>query len=200
MENKQLLTKRRILKAKKPEFIRQDAHKKRKLSWKWRKSKGSGSKMRVSRRGYKRSVQIGWGSPREVKGMNREGLKPVMVHNVNDLSKLNPKTDIAVIAATVGDKKKIMIIEQAAAKKIKISNFKEPEKFVQKIKEHFDKKKKQKEQLKEERNKKKEEVKKQALKKKEKEEAEKNAEKDLSDEEKKAQEKKEIEKALISTQ
>ena len=60
---KELLDKRKALKKKKPVFTRQDAHKKKKVGWKWRKPKGSDSKMRVGKKGYKRSVRPGWGSP-----------------------------------------------------------------------------------------------------------------------------------------
>jgi large subunit ribosomal protein L32e len=199
MNTKELLNQRNRIKAKKPDFVMQDVHKKRRLHWKWRKSKGSDSKMRVSRRGYRRSVQIGWSSPAEVKGTNPQGLRPVIIYNAGMVDALNPKTDIAVIDASVGAKKRITIIEKALAKGIKIENYKSPEKFVQETKAKLDAKKKEKATLKEQREKKKEAAKKEAQKKKEKDEKKEKTE-EKTEEEKKTDEKKEQDKLLITTQ
>ncbi|MBU2561302.1 MAG: hypothetical protein KKD17_03315 [Nanoarchaeota archaeon] len=204
MDVKELLQKRRLLKKKKPKFIRQDAHKRKKLSWNWRKPKGSDSKMRVSRRGYKRSVRKGWGSPSLVRGLDRTGLVPFTVNRPADLANADPKKHIIVISSTVGTKKRVAIIEQALSKNLKIANFKEPAKLVTEVKEQFEKKKKEKEKLKEERAKKREAAKKEAEKKKEKEKKEKEKSEEeaaeLTEEEKKIEDKKEKDKMLISTQ
>jgi large subunit ribosomal protein L32e len=212
MEAKELLQKRRLLKKKKPEFIRQDAHKKKKLCWKWRKPKGSDSKMRVSRKGYKRSVRAGWGSPAVVSGLDRSGLEIVRVMRTADLQGVDPQKDIIVIGSGVGTKKAMEIVEQAISKNIQIQNYKDPQKFLNEIKEKFEKKKQEKKKLKEEREKKKEAAKKEAEKKKAKEEAEKKKEEEKkgkgagekedeqTDEEKKLEQKKEQDKVLISTQ
>ncbi|MBN1544607.1 hypothetical protein JW898_04045 [Candidatus Woesearchaeota archaeon] len=206
MEVKELLQKRRLLKRKKPEFIRQDAHKRKKLSWNWRKPRGSDSKMRVSRRGYKRQVRKGWGSPSLVKGLDRTGLTPFTANRPADLANADPKKHIIIIGGSVGTKKKVAIIEQALSKHLKIANFKDPSKLVTEVKEQFEKKKKDKEKLKEERAKKREAAKKEAEKKKEKEKKEKEKEKsrdeaaEMTEEEKKIEEKKEKDKMLISTQ
>ena len=45
-ETKKLLELRKKIKGKKPNFIRQDAHKHKRLARKWRKPKGIQSKMR----------------------------------------------------------------------------------------------------------------------------------------------------------
>lgn len=208
MNTKELLNKRHMLKKKKPEFIRQDAHKKKKVGWKWRKPKGSDSKMRVSRRGYKRSVRIGWGSPSAVRGLSQEGLQPMLVSNAMEVQNADPKTCIIVIHSGVGTKKRLEIVEKAMSKGIKISNYKDPAKFIEEVKKEFEKKKKDKEKLKEDREKKREAAKKEAQKKKEKEEkkaAEKEGKKgdkeeEMTEAEKKMEEKKEKDKLLISTQ
>ena len=210
MDVKKLLNKRRLLKKKKPEFVRQDAHKKVKVGWKWRKPKGSDSKMRVGRKGYKRSVRKGWGSPSLVKGLDMLGLKPVPVNNLKDLENINPQTDSIVIGSTVGTKKKMAIVEKALSKKITITNYKDPEKYLKKLKQDIESKKKEKEKEKEKRVKKREAVKKEAEKKKAKEEKEKKDqdkkekttedEEELTEEEIKAEEKKEKDRLLITTQ
>jgi large subunit ribosomal protein L32e len=197
MSIKEILQKRRALKSRKPEFMYQDAHKKRRLPQSWRRPKGSGSKMRIGHRGYRRPLEVGWGSPSEVRGLDRSGMKPVLVHNPEELARLDPKTDIAVMAGSVGMKKKITIIEQAGKLGLNISNFKDAAKFANEARESVERRKKEKQQVKEGREKKKEAAKKEAEKKKAKEKKE---EKPASEEEKKLEEKKEKDKMLISTQ
>jgi len=200
MNAKELLEKRKEAKRRKPEFIFQDAHKKRRLPWKWKRPRGSGSKMRVNRRGYKRPVRIGWGSPSAVKGLTPQGLLPVTVNNVKELEKVNAKTDIVVIASEVGVKKRTAIVTAALAKNMQIMNYKEPKKFLEEVKAQFETKKKEKETKKESREKKKETAAKDAQKKKDEEKKEEKATEEKTAEEKKAEEKKEKDKILMTTQ
>lgn len=203
MDTKELLKKRKLLKRKKPDFIRQDAHKKKKVGCGWRKPKGSDSKMRVNRKGYRRSVKKGWGSPKDVRGADREGLLPVTVRNTEEIQKLDPAKNIMVIPGNTGTKKKMELVEQALSKKITILNYKEPQKYLEELKKAQEQKKEEKNKLKKEREKKREETKKEAEKKKAKEEAEKKEQEkseDQTEDEKKLEEKKERDKTLISTQ
>jgi large subunit ribosomal protein L32e len=179
---------RKQIKRKKPDFVRQDAHKKVKLKPNWRRPKGSDSKMRKGLKGYRRSVRIGWGSPRAVKHLHPTGLFELRISSVSDLSSVDPKRDGIIINSSVGIKKKLTIIEEALKKDITILNIKEPAKYKeqaeQKLKEKAEAKKKAKAE-KEKKQKKKEEKKKE----------DKPAEK-LTDEEKKDREKKEKDKLL----
>ncbi|NQU79824.1 hypothetical protein HQ545_08715 [Candidatus Woesearchaeota archaeon] len=208
MNVEELLKKRRLLKKKKPEFIRQDAHKKKKLGWKWRKPKGSDSKMRVSRRGYKRSVRKGWGSPVLVKGLDRSGLLPVMVSTQTQLETINPKTQIMVMPSSVGTKRRTELVTQAISKGITVQNYKDSQKFLDEAKENFESRKKERKKVKEERDNKREAAKKKADKKDKKEEkkeekketTEKSEEETVTDDDKKMEEKKEQDKLLISKQ
>ncbi len=203
MDTKELLKKRKLLKKKKPEFIRQDAHKKKKVGWKWRKPKGSDSKMRVNRKGYRRTVKKGWGSPKAVRYADQEGLLPVTIRNTKDLQKLDPAKNAIIISSNTGTKKKMEVIEQAASRNIRILNYKDPEKHLEELKKMQEQKKEEKKKLKKERDKKREETKKEAEKKKAKEEKEKKEKEkteEKTEEEKKLEEKKERDKTLISTQ
>ncbi len=207
MNAKELLEKRNLLKKKKPAFAKQDSHKKSKLSSSWRKPRGSDSKMRVSRKGYRRIVKIGWGSPSAVKCTDSKGLLPVEVSTIKDLTLVDPQKNVMVIPRGVGIKKRMVLVEQAISKKITISNYKEPEKFLTETKSLFEAKKQEKEKTKAEREKKKEAAKKEAEKKKAKEDKsdkdkkdKKDKTDDLAEEEKKIEEKKEKDKLLISTQ
>ena len=60
MSIKELLELRKQIKNKKPDFIRQDAHKKKKLGKKWRKARGLHSKIRLKLRGRGKFVSNGY--------------------------------------------------------------------------------------------------------------------------------------------
>ena len=178
-----------IIMAKK-EFVRQDAHKKVKLGNKWRKPKGLHSKMRLSFKGYNKSVSIGYGNPKSTRGLDKSGLKLVIIKSLKGLEKINAKEECIAVAKTIGLKKKIEILKQAIKKSINVVNVKDINKFLKDVEEKIKKSKEEKEKLK----------KKKELKKKEKEKA---AEKktieekvEKTDEEKKKEEKKEKDKVL----
>lgn len=108
-----------------PKFKRQEntrfsklGHKRKKLH-KWRKPKGRDSKMRIRRRGHGPSPLVGYRSSRAISGMI-DGKKPILVHNVSDLSKINK--DSIVIIAKVGAKKRLEIIAEAEKKNIAVHN------------------------------------------------------------------------------
>lgn len=186
----ELLKIRRAAKAKKPKFIRQDAHKKSRLRPCWRKPKGIQSKMRLRRPGYRRSVEVGYGAPAEVRGLSREGLVPVAVNNLSELSKIE-RGQAAVISRRVGQRKKVEIANKAKDLGIKILNIKDVEAYIKSVSEKLKKKKEEKEKAVKEKEKKKDEKEKKAEEKKKEGLAEK-----LTDEEKKEKEKKEREKVL----
>jgi large subunit ribosomal protein L32e len=126
---KALLALRKQIKDKKPEFIRPQAGKKKKVDVKWRQPGGHHSKLRHRMSGKGNYVEIGWGSPAAVRGLHRSGLKMVIVYNVDGLKKLNIKLEGALIA-NVGDRKKIEIIKAAEKMGIKVLNVKDSKKFI----------------------------------------------------------------------
>lgn len=186
-DEKRLLDLRKKIRAKRPNFKRYNSHKHKKLNDAWRRPKGITSKLRLRRKGKGSWVTPGHGTPFAVRHLSSEGLKVVMVANVNDLNKINPKIEGALIAS-VGAKKKIQIIEQAKKLSIKILNLKNPDQFVkQTLSELQARKEDRKKRLHEKEDKTKKEVKKE--KKEEKE--------DKTGEEKKIEDKKKMDEALI---
>ncbi|MFH1915897.1 MAG: eL32 family ribosomal protein [Nanoarchaeota archaeon] len=178
---------KRRIKAKKPHFIRQDAHKQKKLKKTWRKPKGKTNKVRLRKRGYVRMVETGWGSPRDTKGTLIDGKRPIIITTIKDIEKLNKKTDAAVISGKLGARKKIIIIEELKKKGIPVANF-NPEDYLRTI-----------ETRKQERKKKQEEKKQKDTKKTKTPEKTTKPEEQtetLSDEDKKKQEKEEKDKIL----
>lgn len=188
---KLLLEIRNRLKAIKPTFIRHDAHKKKRVGTSWRRPKGHQNKMRLHRKGYARDCSTGFGSPKAVYGLSREGLKQCTVFNTKDLASLNPKTDGIIVARTLGDRKRSAIVKEATEKGFTLLNIK-ADNFNKKLEEKaslkaqhkkaLDQKKKEKSAAKKEVKKKKEETKEKV--------------EDVSDDNKKVQEKKEHDKIL----
>ena len=110
---KELLSLKKKMKARKPSFVRQDAHKWKRLGSKWRKPTGIHSKVRQKIIGHPVMVNRGYGTPKAVYGMLQNGLLPIRVFNVGDLAKVDSKTQTAVIASTVGTRKKIEMVAHA---------------------------------------------------------------------------------------
>ena len=109
-----------------PRFLRQDTTRhhrlgrKRKSLQKWRRPRGRHSKIRRKRFGYPIKVMIGFKRNQAHSGLI-EGLKPILVYNVQEMSKL-AKNSMAIIAARVGARKKLEMIKKAQEMGIKILN------------------------------------------------------------------------------
>ena len=109
-----LLDLRKKLKAKKPRFIRHDAHKKKRVSDPvWRKPRGRQNKMRLHKKGYARDRSTGYGSPTAVKFLSKEGLTRNLVYTQKDIDALNHTSDGLILARTLGAKKKLALIDYA---------------------------------------------------------------------------------------
>ena len=138
MELKKLVEIKNEKKAKKPKFLRQDAHKKDKLSDNWRQPKGKDSKMRKGFRGKRRQPSMGFSSPRLVRGFNREGFKERLVNNVSDLEGIDVSKEMVIVGA-IGLKKKVEVMKKCQELKVKISNV---QKFLDDVKNKQQEKKK----------------------------------------------------------
>jgi ribosomal protein L32E len=103
-------------------FIRKDTHKKKRLSLVWRKPKGITNKRRLSRNGHATCVRPGFGTKASDRGKNKQGLMIVSVATLDQLKKINPKTQAALLAG-VGKKRKIELMNEAEKLKITLVNF-----------------------------------------------------------------------------
>ena len=122
-DSKKLLATRKLIKSKKPEFVQQDYHKKKRLSKKWKRPTGLQSKMRHQFKGYNRRVKQGWRSPVEIRGFHGKGLESVIINNVAELSNVLKDQGI-IVSAKVGLKKRIDILRKAEELKIVVLNLK----------------------------------------------------------------------------
>jgi len=199
---KKLLEIRKNLKSRKPNFRRHDSHKKIRVSASWRNPRGRQSKQRLQLKGYARGIATGYGAPKGVYGLSKEGLTQNIVSSVKDLESLNPKVDGLIISRTLGNKKRILIIDEASKKQFTVLNL-DVEKFTKSLTAELKEKDSRKKALNKKREDKEKAAKKKAskdVKKSEKADSSKVdkpvAEKPVSSEEKKLAEKKEHDKIL----
>ena len=117
------LSKRAEVDGRRPEFLRQEWYKRKRLQGaKWRKPRGMHSKMRQHYAYRRNVVSIGYGSPKEARYLHPSGFKEVMVHNVKDLARIKPETEAARVAHQVGMKKRLAIEAKADELKIRVLN------------------------------------------------------------------------------
>ncbi len=188
----------KITKRKKPDFIRQDSHKKGRVKARWRRARGLQSKIRLAQKGYRLKPKIGYGAPKEIKHLVK-GIKAKTISTIKELK--NISKDEGIILTKIGLKKKIELIKEALKSKIIILNMKDPELFLKQTEEKLKQKKELKKKKTASKTAKKEEAKKKA---KEKESEEKKKDKiedkvEQTEEElkkEKSEEKKEKDKAL----
>jgi large subunit ribosomal protein L32e len=122
--NKQLagmLSLRETLKGKKPEFNRQESWRYKRVKPSWRRPRGLDSKIRTKRKGWPKSVNVGYRSPKSVRGLHPSGFEEVIVHNVKDLDEIT-SNQAARISHTVGRRKREDIVERAEELKIFVLN------------------------------------------------------------------------------
>ena len=182
---KELLEIRERIKSRKPVFVRQDIHKKVKLKWKWKKPKGIHSKMREKRKGHRRCVEVGWGSPRKIKHFDRSGLRVRLVSSPKEIEGINVNEEGIIISKKIGLKKRIPLLKKAEEMRITVLNIKDIAGYLKEAEEKIRERKEKKKKIKKEKKEKDAEKKKES-----------GIEKVMSEEEKKKEEKKEKDKLL----
>ena len=173
----ELLKLRNEKKRKQPDFHRQDSNK-YVFKNKWRKPRGLHNKKRLNKKGNQPNPSTGYGSPVEVKYLNRNGYITVLVKTLNDLNKIDKEKEIVVLSSTLGARKRIIILKKALELGLKIENVKDINKYIESKTSAIQERKKLKLKKKEE----KEKSKKESLKKKEKKEVPEDKQKEVKEE------------------
>jgi len=114
-------------KSSKPRIRRQESWRYVRVSESWRRPRGKTSRMRIGRRGWPTSPAVGYRSPREYRGIHPSGLREKLVNRPEELEGLSPEKDAVRIAATVGGRKRVAIIDQAQRLGLTVLNPKAPE-------------------------------------------------------------------------
>ena len=119
-EEARLLVQRR--REGKPQFNRQDHHKKKRVSTSWRRPRGTLSKQRRGVKGKGDTVQAGFRTPKAIRGLHPSGFEEVRVHNVDDLDGVDGDSQAVRIASKVGARKRERIEEVAEEEGIRVLN------------------------------------------------------------------------------
>ncbi|GAB7012602.1 50S ribosomal protein L32e [Halolamina salina] len=106
----------------KPQFNRQDYHKKKRVPTSWRRPRGTLSKQRRSIKGKGPKVEAGFRSPTAARGLHPSGFEEVYVHNVDDLDGVDGDTEAVRIASKVGARKRERIEEECEDAGIRVLN------------------------------------------------------------------------------
>ena len=109
---------------KKPKFVRAESWKYDRFSLSWRRPRGLDNKIRRKIKGWPPGPSMGYKGPKIARFLHPSGYREVIVFNTADLSTIDPNTQAARIAHTVGKRKRALIIAEAKAHNIKILNIK----------------------------------------------------------------------------
>ena len=116
---------RERIKSKRPHFRRQESWRYKRLRGKkekWRKAEGIDSKMRVKKKGWPKSPEVGYRGPKKTRGLHPSGFSEVVVNRPKDLDKIVPERTVARMAHTVGARKRAQILEKAKSMGIRVIN------------------------------------------------------------------------------
>jgi large subunit ribosomal protein L32e len=119
---KKALKARKRAKKKKPDFVRPESWRYLKLKESWRRPRGLDHKVRRKIKGWPPGVSVGYKGPKGARGLHPSGYREVLVHNAQEISNIDPKTEAARIAHRVGKKKRVEIIAEAKKRKVFILN------------------------------------------------------------------------------
>ncbi len=119
-----LLALRRVQDGRRPIFGRQAANRYFRIGrdGTWRRPRGLQSKQR-RHYGYRAEVvSIGYRSPAAVRGLAPNGFRPVLVRTTAEIERLDTQTEAAVIARTVGTRRRLSLEEAARRRGVHLLN------------------------------------------------------------------------------
>ncbi|AFZ71556.1 50S ribosomal protein L32e [Natronobacterium gregoryi] len=120
-EEEQRLLERRKSEGK-PQFNRQDYHKKKRTPESWRRPRGQLSKQRRGVKGKGPTVEAGFRTPEDIRGKHPSGFEEVYVENTADLEGVDGDREAVRIAASVGARKRERIEELAEEQGVRVLN------------------------------------------------------------------------------
>jgi len=121
-EKRRLMRLKKRMSQKRPHFRQFEEWRLVRIKDHWRKPKGIDNKMRQKRKGWPRTVNVGYRSPKAVRHLHPSGMEEVAVFNVGDLTIVDPETQVARIGGTVGRRKRRFILKEAIELGIRILN------------------------------------------------------------------------------
>jgi large subunit ribosomal protein L32e len=107
---------------KKPKFKKQGSNYLKRVKDRWRKPRGRDSKLRKKEKSKGKLPNVGYGAPKSTRGLHPSGSEEVYIQNIQDLNRVDPKTQAGRLSSKIGKKKKEEIIKKAKKMKIKLLN------------------------------------------------------------------------------
>ncbi|TXT67272.1 MAG: 50S ribosomal protein L32e [Promethearchaeota archaeon] len=117
-----LLELRKQMKKKQPKFRRVESWRYKRVKDSWRKARGIDSKTRKKTKSGVKSPNIGYRTPKKIRGMHPSGYEEVRIITKNDLEGLDPKRHALKISGRLGARKRIPLIDFARNKGFKVLN------------------------------------------------------------------------------
>ncbi|TFF99813.1 MAG: 50S ribosomal protein L32e [Promethearchaeota archaeon] len=121
-KKEKLIELRKKMKKKRPKFRRVESWRYDRVKDSWRKARGIDSKTRKGKKSGVKSPNIGYRTPKKIRGVHPSGYEEVRVITKKDLEDLNPKKHAIKISSRLGAKKRIPLIDYAQQRGFKILN------------------------------------------------------------------------------
>lgn len=122
VEITRLLQLRALINKKRPKFIRLESWRYVRLKTPWRRQRGLDNKVRKKKKGALKSPNVGYRNPRKTRYLHSSGFQEVLVHNIKEIEKVNPKKEVVKIAHAVGRHKRVLLQDRADELNILILN------------------------------------------------------------------------------
>ncbi|ELZ93985.1 50S ribosomal protein L32e [Haloferax mucosum ATCC BAA-1512] len=106
----------------KPQFNRQDYHKKKRTPTSWRRPRGGLSKQRRGIKGKGPKVEAGYRTPKAARDLHPSGFEEIRVFNTDDLEGIDGDTQAVRIGSSVGARKRERIEEVCEDREIRVLN------------------------------------------------------------------------------
>lgn len=117
-----LIELRKKMKKKRPDFKRVESWRYKRVKGSWRKARGIDSQTRKKTKSGVKSPNVGYRTPKEIRGLHPSGYEEVRVITKKDLEGLDPKKHALKISGRLGARKRIPLIDYAQNRGFKILN------------------------------------------------------------------------------
>ena len=122
-EKNRLLRIRAAKKKKQPPFVRVESWRYDRVKESWRHPRGIDSHTREKRKSGIKSPSVGYRTPKAVRGLHPSGLEDILVFHLEELEALDPEIHGIRIAARLGGRKRLSLIEAAEEKGFRVLNY-----------------------------------------------------------------------------
>jgi large subunit ribosomal protein L32e len=103
-------------------FVRQESWRYKRVKPAWRRARGVTSKIRKEEAGWPPKVKVGYGTAARTRGLHPRGLQEHLIQRLPELAGLDPKIHIIKISARVGERKRLLILEELRQRNFHIAN------------------------------------------------------------------------------